>query len=157
VPNGVLGGWQLSSIVTIQSGRAGNINTNFGGRNSLAYTDGERPNATGLPLNLPSGERTLDHWFNTAAVAVEAQGQIGNIGRNVFRGPGQQSWDLSLHKNIRIGEKHNVSFRAETFNFANHPVFARPGLNPLTPSTWGQIRGTDSPMRQVQLGLKYTF
>lgn len=157
--NGLLGGWQVSSIITLQSGRRANFT---GGRNSLAYQDGARPNATGLPLYLPESERTLDRWFNTAAVAVPAQGEIGNIGRNVLVGPSQQSWDFSAHKQFHIVEGHTMTFRFEAFNFPNHPVFSRPGTgignNPtLIPQSFGQIRGTETSMRQIQLGLKYSF
>jgi hypothetical protein len=58
-------------------------------------------------------------------------------------------------------EGHNLTFRFEAFNFANHPVFGRPntgvGTAAALSSTLGQIRGTDASMRQIQLGLKYTF
>jgi hypothetical protein len=157
--NAVLGGWQVSSIITLQSGRRANF---AGGRNSLQYLDGQRPSASGLPLELPSSERTLDRWFNTAAVVIPPQGVIGNIGRNVLVGPSQQSWDFSAHKQFRIVEGHTLTFRFEAFNFPNHPVFSRPGTNigsnpSQIPNGFGQIRGTDTSMRQIQLGLKYAF
>jgi hypothetical protein len=86
---------------------------------------------------------------------------MGNIGRNVVFGPSQQSWDFSAHKAFRVMEGHNLTFRFEAFNFANHPVFGRPntgvGTAAALSSTLGQIRGTDASMRQIQLGLKYTF
>jgi hypothetical protein len=145
--------------MTLQSGRRANFT---GGRNSLSYQDGTRPNATGQELYLPESERTLDRWFNTNAVAVPAQGEIGNIGRNVLVGPSQQSWDFSAHKQFLIAEGHTMTFRFEAFNFPNHPVFSRPGTgignNPsLIPQAFGQIRGTETSMRQIQLGLKYAF
>ncbi|HYP14598.1 MAG TPA: carboxypeptidase-like regulatory domain-containing protein, partial [Bryobacteraceae bacterium] len=159
IANALAGGWQISSIVTLQSGRRANFS---GGRNSLAYQDGQRPHATGLPLQLPESERTLDRWFNLGAVAVPPQGVIGNMGRNTLVGPSQQSWDFSAHKRFNIIENHSLTFRFEAFNAANHPVFSRPGTNignnpTLYPTAFGQIRGTDTSMRQIQLGLKYAF
>jgi hypothetical protein len=127
----------------------------------LAYTDGNRPNATGQPLELPDDQRSLDRWFNTAAVAIPAQGVIGNIGRNVGVGPAHQTWDFSAHKAFQIMEGHSLTFRFEAFNFANHPVFGTPassvGTANTPPSGFGQIRGTAVSMRQIQLGLKYVF
>ena len=158
IPNAIIGGWQISSIVTFQSGRAGNVT---GGRNSVAYQDGQRPSASGQSLSLPDSERSLDRWFNTNAVVMPAAGVMGNIGRNVIVGPSQQSWDFSAHKAFRIREGHTLTFRFEGFNIANHPVFGRPntavGSGSTIPATFGQIRGTDASMRQIQLGLKYVF
>ena len=76
-------------------------------------------------------------------------------------GPAQQSWDFSAHKGFRILEGHSLTFRFEAFNVANHPVFGRPstgvGTGSTLPTAFGQIRGTDASMRQIQLGLKYVF
>jgi hypothetical protein len=158
LPNAFLGGWQLGSIVALQSGRPFNFR---GARNSLLYTDGNRPNATGASLQLPDGQRGLDRWFNTSAVVIPAQGVIGNIGRNAGVGPAHQTWDFSAHKIFPIVEGHSLTFRFEAFNFMNHPVFGTPaasvGSGATPPSNFGQIRGTAASMRQIQLGLKYTF
>jgi len=103
-----------------------------------------------------------------------AQGTaIGNVGRNVFRGPRQQNWDLSLAKNTKISERMSLDFRAEAFNVFNHPSFQSPqagvgqglsfygnygvvnlaanGANPFA------ITGTVSTPRILQLALKLNF
>ena len=156
VPNQILGGWQVSSIITIQSGQVGNF---LGSRSSLALQDGGRPNATGLPLKLD--HPTTAEWFNTAAVVIPPQGVIGNVGRDVIRGPAQQYWDFSALKSFRVREGHNLTFRFEGFNIANHPAFGRPasnvGTTSVKPATFGTITTLQVPMRQIQLGLKYTF
>jgi hypothetical protein len=51
---------------------------------------------------------------------------IGNISRNVLRGPFQQNWDMSIVKTTRITEDKNIEFRAEFFNIWNHPAFQSP-------------------------------
>ena len=58
---------------------------------------------------------------------------VGNIGRNRFRGPFQQNWDMSFIKTTKITEQSNVEFRAEFFNIWNHAAFQSP-----------QAAGTDS-------------
>jgi hypothetical protein len=158
VPNGVLGGWEIESIITIQSGQWGNI---IGGNAALLYTGGQRPNATGQPLNLPADQRSLNRWFNTAAIAIQPQGTIGNLGRNVLLCPAEQNWDFAAHKTFQITEKNRLTFRFEAFNFPNHPFFGMPGVNigstpTAIPASFGQISST-TPMRQIQLGLKYSF
>ena len=158
LPDAIVGGWQVSSIISFQSGRATNVT---GGRNSVAYQDGQRPSASGQPTALPADQQSLDRWFNTNAVLIPAAGVMGNIGRNVVIGPAQQSWDFSAHKAFRIMENHSLTFRFEAFNFLNHPIFGRPstgvGSGSALPATFGQIRSTDASMRQIQLGLKYVF
>ena len=49
---------------------------------------------------------------------------IGNVGRNDFRAPFPQNWDLSITKNTKVTEGASVDFRAEFFNAFNHPVSA---------------------------------
>ena len=156
IPNQILGGWQISTILTVQSGLVQNFS---GARNSLTLQDGARPNATGQPLKLDNP--TTGRWFNTAAVVIPPQGVVGNVGRDVIRGPAQQYWDFAAHKSFRIRESHSLTFRFEGFNFANHPAFGRPaaavGSTTTLPANFGTITSLQVPMRQIQLGLKYSF
>jgi hypothetical protein len=157
----VMGGWQVGSIVTIQSGRPFSANVAWSGRANVNMKGGERINATGTPWSFE--QRTVEQWFNRSAFKLQPFGEFGNAGRNVLLGPGQQSWDFSAHKSFRIVEGHSLTFRFEAFNFPNHPSWALPG------HAWGstdmekpgadfaRIRGTATSMRQIQLGLKYTF
>ena len=125
-------------------------------------------NATGLPVNLPADQRSTERWFNTEAFVLQPNGTIGNAGRNVILGPSQHMFDGTAHKSVRIREGHELTFRFEAFNAANHPVWGNPtaGWGSSTLNTtatrgaqanFGKIRSTAVSMRQVQLGLKYTF
>ncbi len=85
-----------------------------------------------------------------------------------------------MHKNFRMpyNEHHQLQFRLEAFNVLNHPNFGRPEPNILAGAAIpgqpanaphagfgtinglaGQLNGFPAsiPMRQLQLGLKYTF
>jgi hypothetical protein len=92
-----------------------------------------------------------------------ALGYNGNLGRNTLIGPGIVSMNISVFKNTSLGENQNLEFRAELFNFLNHPNLGNPGNEVLTsaagavnPSA-GRITATRGTSRQIQLALKLTF
>jgi hypothetical protein len=80
---------------------------------------------------------------------------FGDLGRNAFRAPGLEQWDLSANKSFRIGEKAKLQFRSEFFNVINHTNFGIPNTT-TTSSSFGQIRST-YPARQIQFALKVIF
>ena len=87
-------------------------------------------------------------------------GTYGNLGRNVFHGPGILNTDLSIAKTTHITEKHSLTFRAEFFNFFNHTQFFNPGningANDIASPTFGEVTLARDP-RLVQLSLRYMF
>lgn len=94
---------------------------------------------------------------------------FGNVGRNVFRGPFQQNWDMALLKNTKISERTSLEFRAEAFNLFNHPSFQSPQAGTGIGYTWfgnygydnitsgSPILGTVSTARILQLSLMLNF
>jgi hypothetical protein len=155
----LLGGWQTFGILTFQTGQPftvallpdlDNSNTGtsilgFGGAN-------DRPNVVGNPgISNPNPNQ----WFNTAAFAIPPFGSFGNAGRNILEGPGLQTLNLSLVKNTRIREGMSLQFRAESFNFVNHPNLNLPD-NFIGSPTFGQILSAQDP-RHIQFGLKLLF
>src|SRR5205085_2263773 len=78
--NQVVGGWQVGSLITWQSGRA--LNTNAG--SDIPGTGGfgePRLNATGISPDLSSEQRTTNSWFSSAAFALPRPGTFGNMSR----------------------------------------------------------------------------
>ena len=72
-------------------------------------------------------------------------------------GPAGFSLDFALHKDFRIPkEGHRLEFRAEAYNFLNHPVWGLPNTS-LSSVNFGRITSTNGSMRQMQLALKYLF
>jgi hypothetical protein len=154
IESALLGGWQLSGIVTAQSGFPITI---FAGRDQSNTGAGfDRPDVTGQDPVLPSGERTPERWFNTDAYVLQEFGTFGNVGRNTLIGPGLFLMDLSLIKNIEIAAGHTLQLRAEVFNLTNHPNWANPNTNLLS-TNFGRITGTRTNMRELQFGVKYLF
>ena len=167
VANAILGGWQTGGIVTLQSGVPGTLG--IGGVDNAATSDGgyDRPVATGASPY--ASNQTPSRWLNPAAFTEAAPGFFGNVGRNTIIGPGIFNLDAEVHKAFHIHENHKLEFRAEAFNSLNHPNWGMPNLNILSgaafsgqPGTnahqgFGVIGGTATSMRQMQLGLKYSF
>ena len=122
----VLGGWQLSGIVSAMSGRPVNINID---RSASDMPDGnkddQRPDLVPGMSIYPAG-KTINNWFNPAAFATPAIDTWGNLGRNVARGPGYYEIDTALQKDIPLTERLKLEFRAEAFNLLNHPIYGDP-------------------------------
>jgi hypothetical protein len=129
----------------------------------------DRANATGISPYL--GNPTPSRYFSLAAYTEAPPGQFGNVGRDSIVGPGIIGFDAEIHKQFHMPYKegHVLQFRLEAFNVLNHPNWAMPNLNVLAgaaqpgmPSTaahqnFGVVSGTSTAMRQLQLGLKYSF
>ncbi len=158
----ILGGWQLGTIVTEQTGFASALSrvvdtTGTGIASRVNMVAGQDP-------MLPPGDRTRDRWFNTNAFSLPVAGQFGNAVRHPIHLPGINQVDASAVKNFRFHEKHTIQFRAEFFNFFNHVNLGAPGLNIRDPSTFGRVissvqgaGGMPGDARVVQFGLKYNF
>ncbi|MBM3782844.1 MAG: carboxypeptidase regulatory-like domain-containing protein [Acidobacteria bacterium] len=165
--NAIIGGWQLGSIVTLQSGFP--ITVTVSGDPSNTGGQFDRPMATGAAVALDNGNPS--QWFNWQAFTRPVDGTFGNVGRNTLNSPGIFGWDFSVLKNFPMGfsEKHNLQFRFEAFNFPNHPNWGNPNTNlasaifpagSLVPSSQGSfatITGTRTNMRNLQFALKYSF
>jgi hypothetical protein len=157
----VLGGWEFSPIFTAQTGLPLTINqsqaVNIGGERR------SRPNRI-ADGTLPSGQRTIDRWFDTSAfVALSgtagaagffANQIFGNAGVGILRGPGLMNLDFNLAKNFAITERWSAQFRGEFFNALNRPNFGVPGVT--IGGGFGQIV-TASEARIIQLALKLRF
>ncbi|HWF90994.1 MAG TPA: TonB-dependent receptor [Terriglobales bacterium] len=156
VANGFVSGWQLSASMTVQSGVPQTLNIGF--NNSGSNTpQNDRPSYSGTG-SIYAAQRTRFHWYNPAAFVVAAPGTFGDVGRNSVLTPHLQSIDFAIHKQFAMPYKegHVLQFRLEAFNVLNHPTWGAPNANTGT-SAFGTITTTAIPMRQIQLGLKYSF
>jgi hypothetical protein len=170
VADAIIGGWQAGGIMTLQSGIP--VALNIGGVDrSNTQSTYDRPDATGL--SSAASNPSTAGWWNRDAYVEDAFGSFGNVGRDTAISPALFSINAEIHKNFRMpyNEHHQLQFRAEAFNLLNHPNFGEPNANilagaqsPGQPATYPHVGfGTITtllsgvPMRQLQLGLKYTF
>jgi outer membrane receptor protein involved in Fe transport len=158
VASAVMGGWQVSGILTLMGGTPLNI-TGGGVLNTPGSNN--RPDLLRKPRRL-GGIGRGNLWLETSAFADPGVGRLGTTGRNILRGPDFRNLDLSLFRRFSVSERFKVEFRGESFNFSNTPKFSNPDGG-FTSPTFGMVTGagddfTDPAFRrQVQVGLKITF
>ncbi|MBI3682718.1 MAG: TonB-dependent receptor [Acidobacteria bacterium] len=147
VTNTLLGGWQVQGIGQLQTGGPLNFDANYlfrGDRNTVA---------------LPSGQRSIDRWFNTDSFERSTARQLGSNYRTAprqFPGvevQGLNLWDLSIIKSIAIRESLRLQVRGEFLNAFNHPQFNDPDRTP-TNSNFGKSTSQNNLPRNVQIALK---
>lgn len=152
VLRGVLGGWQVNALTTLESGRPIALSASISG-------GGNRPNvAPGEKAKLD--KPTMSRWFNTAAFAQPPAFTYGNVSRTLpdVLSDGMVNVDLSLFKNFEIREGWRLQLRAEAFNLSNTPTLEVPG-RALGTATFGVVTATAfTPRpREVQLALVLRF
>ena len=163
-------GWEFATIFSAQTGNPINIVTaaNFTGVGNTVRPDLLVPIVvTDNPLQWFSNNTVCSNPATpNCAFLVPTFGgnHFGDLGRNTFIGPGFYDWDLSMLKTTKITERVNVQFRADAFDFTNHPNFGQPGRIATPGSTsFGVITTTRFPVgdsgsaRQLQFGLKLLF
>ncbi|MGH9833447.1 MAG: TonB-dependent receptor domain-containing protein, partial [Blastocatellia bacterium] len=168
----LVGGWQMTGILTMQSGRPFTVAT--GTDQSGTGQNNDRPNLIG---DWRVSNSSPDRWFNpctrlangtlrnclsgdTPAWEQNAASTFGSVGRNILRGDGLHNFDLGVSRFFRVTERHQFQFRAEVFNLTNHPNFFLP-VQSLASTAFGTITraantGTGA-QRQIQFALKYLF
>ena len=85
-----------------------------------------------------------NHYFNAMMFSLQPIGTLGDSERGLLRGPGLTEWDFSLVKDTAVrwlGEKGNVEFRAEFFNFLNHTNFGMPNATVFPGNTTASDAG----------------
>jgi len=152
--NALLGGWQLSPILTFSSGYPFDVTCQY------CYSPSTRPNLVG-PLHQINSPL---QWFDTSSfvkVATDSSGvpiAAGDSPRNPFTGPGTKVMDLSLSKTFAATERFRVSFSGDFFNLFNTTQFSQPDGNLNDGGKFGTVTsiGLDS-QREIQLSLRVTF
>ncbi len=156
----VLGGWELSGIVSIQSGQSQIITQSSDPWALAGYPGGlgmsRSSNYSIFPDRIgdPNGPKSVLEYFNTAAF-TPAVGHFGDARPGSVLGPGYQLWDTSLMKNINFSERIGLQLRLETFNTFNHGSPSTVDTSVDSP-TFGQVTAWHDP-RNLQIGAKVRF
>jgi hypothetical protein len=173
--NQIVGGWQVASLIRVQSGLP-------------TYIDGDEVfptnywfHAIAIPNGVvPKGGVYIDEKGNpslfpsTSAINAYQDAYPGQSGmRDIVRLPWQKNVDIAIIKDFRMPwEGHALQFRAEAFNAFNFVNFTygnaytssstgqyTTGIGNLaltSPTTFGEFTGTTDP-RVFQMSLRYNF
>jgi hypothetical protein len=176
----VLGSWETSGVIILQSGAPFTVYDPAGGTAyNLASPSSTATFSPGFGCgNAPSSgsiSSRLANWVNPAAYTSDPFTSLstggnsdatvyGNTPRNCIIGPPQKNVDFTLEKVFKISERQNLRFRADFFNLFNHPSFANPpsalvaapgpGLPAVGSAPITSVVGTP---RLIQFSLKYSF
>jgi len=142
----VLGGWSLATLSVLESGFAFTPGISTGDQ-GLAT----RPNQV-APITLL---KTKTEWFDTSVFQAPANGFYGNASPGSIRGPREISFNVAGYKTFPIHERLNLQFRAEAFNFLNHPNFGNVDTN-LGSGTYGNVTSSLDP-RELEFSARVNF
>ncbi|MBS1852406.1 MAG: TonB-dependent receptor [Acidobacteria bacterium] len=147
----IISGWQLGTIVTLQSGQPQTAVLAFDNPNV-----GEGAKLPNMLRNPNNGPKTADQWFDIDAFEVPEQYTFGNESIGAVTGPGIANVDFSLAKNTALTERINLQFRAEAFNLFNHTILGDPDMTFGSPS-FATITSTRLENREMQFSLRLVF
>lgn len=153
VVNGVLGGWNLQSIIIVRSGvpytpviGSDRANTGIGGQRPILNPAGSSGGFT----------QSLKTWFDKSRYMQAPAFTYGDVHANTLRSDFYRQYDASLFKNFTLPGESVLSFRAEFFNLSNTASFNSPNAT-VDAAAGGTITSTSVPSRDVQFALKYNF
>jgi len=185
-----LGGWNISGVTVFQSGLPFSIfdssaGSAFDSLTTIPNTTASLAPGASLASGLTSGSigsrlggtdangNPLPSYLNSSAfvaapkIGPDGSTGFGTLGRNKYRGPFQQNWDLSLIKNFNLTERNKLKFTTDFFNVWNHPVFSNPAFTDIQashlvipanqPAPFGQIIATENNPRILQFSLTLSF
>jgi hypothetical protein len=149
------GGWQLTAINTMTSGRPVNLTYSPSSQFSVSGAPTYRPNVTG---DIYSADRSITGYFNAANVLIptDSTKPFGNAARNSARGPATYVLDMGIQKSVMLPGDSRLEFRIEAFNVFNQTNFSVPNGN-RSATAFGTITSLATPARQIQLGVKFDF
>ncbi|MFY9531557.1 MAG: carboxypeptidase-like regulatory domain-containing protein [Candidatus Acidiferrales bacterium] len=170
-----LGGWEVSGVLTLQSGLPFTVVDSAGGSAfGLSSTGLATPMfASGSSCaNAPTTggvEKRLGAWVNINAYVPDPHVPLstggfsdatlfGNAPRNCIIGPPQKNIDFTLGKTFKLTERQSLRFRTDFFNLTNHPSFANPSATDIeSPSSFTGITSVVGTPRVIQFSLKWSY
>jgi hypothetical protein len=169
VVNEVVGGWKLSGAQIYYSGFPVTVSSPAHYSGSVnAFTGAARPNQL-CPLKMVN--RSTNAFWGTEVqgtscgpnqddgkciYAEQPNDSFGTVRPGSLPGPSFQNIDMAVAKTFHIWREHHMDFRGDLFNAFNIADYSAPDSG-MTDGNFGQITGTVSNNRSVQLSLKFAF
>src|SRR6185437_1341337 len=134
----VLGGWQASGLISLETGTP--LFFTASGSQLNAPNTSQVPNQVG-PFRKLHGIGTNNPWFDTSSFVQPVGPFLGNMGKNVYSGPGSLTFDAAAFRTFPIRDQLSLQFRVDAFNVLNHAAFNNPDTT-LTDSNFGKVTGS---------------
>ena len=166
-------GWQFLNITTLTSGSSFSVYSGIQ-QTGVGAGGADRPDLIAQP-HFSTHHTVREDYFGRGAnnasffnIPIHVPGgtgpnlgRFGTLGRNTFRGPGLQNYDIALIKDTPFGhrgaaELATLEFRAEFFNVFNLVNFGLPD-NIVRGTGFGIVSKTAGSSRQIQFSLKVVF
>jgi hypothetical protein len=165
----LLGGWEISGAMQFQTGTPCGIGTNndfagVGEWGSFGCGSEGQFWVLNSPVQINTGAfagpvtNSSSPKYFTVNATQPAAGTFNlqpGVRDSVYQ-PGLQDWNIGLLKAFQLTENKLIQFRAEGYDFINHPNLSGPNLNP-TSSQFGMITGKTGLARNLQLSLRFQF
>ena len=155
----IVGGWRISSFLTIMSGLPLYFTAPSG--NLLAPNNTQTPDLV-APVQILHGVGLANPWFSTSSFAAPTGTNFGDVGRNYLSGPNFFNLDAALSKSTKLTERMGFDLRLEAFGATNTPQFFFAGNGgsaagtTFGSSSFGHVTSATGG-RVLQLGGKLTF
>ena len=164
LPSRMIGGWQLNTIVSLQTGTpftvtAADNSASGGSHQNRASCIADPYNGATTDRSKFVGGASPSFFLNPAAFANPPAGSFGNCAPRAFHGPGIENVDISLFKSFAFREHWRVEFRTEVFNVVNRANFQNPSASITAAAlpSFGKSLSTIVDPREIQFALKLYF
>jgi hypothetical protein len=150
----ILGSWQVSGILTLQTGTVLGVTANSASLNTPGNT--QRPNQNGEPTII--GDYGQDKfYFDTSVFSAPAANTFGSLARNTgdLWGPGFTNLDLSVVKSFNLGGSRMGEFRVDMWNLPNTVHMNNPNTS-FGDARFGMITGAYGE-RQIRFSARFLF
>ncbi len=142
----LIGGWSLATLSVLESG--------------FAFTPGLATGDQGLAIRPDQAApvrllKNKSQWFDPASFTAPANGFYGDARPGSIRGPREISFNVAGYKTFPIVERLSLQFRAEAFNFLNHPNFGNVDTA-LGSGTYGRVTSSLDP-RELEFSARVIF
>jgi hypothetical protein len=156
----ILGGWNVSGIFRLDSGRPLGITmaNDLGG---FLFNGQKRPHRAAdvsAKNDVEDFDPGRDNYFNSSAWIDPGPLQFGNAppADGTARGFRNITEDFSFFKVIRLHERYSVRFEGQMGNIFNRTIFCDPDSSFTSPS-FGRVNAQCNTPRSVQFGLRFDY
>jgi hypothetical protein len=139
----ILGGWQISGVLSKVSGSVFEVNAGGSSSSNLNATvsNVQRPDLVKSSINVLSVYGPHTQWFDTSAfAAVTDKNRFGTSPFYPLHGPPLFDLDVALARNFKLTERFGLQFRAQSINFTNTPHFGNP-TGDFNSGNFGRVNG----------------